>query len=128
MTDYTELAGALRRDAGDYATAMSPDAEKDVIYTWDQRNVRSWDAAEAIQALVAENETLLRAQQEQWHENDVSLKAENDALQAQLDGIRAALTKDRVIMVSRHNGYSVEDYSNPLVPVKAIETVLGVSE
>lgn len=53
------------------------------------------------------------------------LRAERDRLRQQLDAIREALTKERVILVERHRGYTVENYSNPLVPVKAIEAVLS---
>jgi hypothetical protein len=54
------------------------------------------------------------------------LRAERDALQAQLDAVRESLTNDRVILVERRNGYTVENYANPLVPVKAIEAALEV--
>lgn len=50
------------------------------------------------------------------------------ALRAQLDSIRSALINDRVILVEKRNGYTVENYANPLVPVRSIEAVLGVSE
>ena len=52
-------------------------------------------------------------------------EAERDALQAKVAAVREALTKDRVIMVTRFNGYTREDYSNPLVPVKAVEAALA---
>lgn len=48
-----ELADALRRDAGDYARYRAGTLPPDEVGSWDQREVRAWQAAEFIEAVGA---------------------------------------------------------------------------
>lgn len=118
---------------------------------------RRFATSETLAELVSENEKLRDAARlsrsiaDEYSAERDALRTENDklrgpdsderdalitdplirqiqSLRAQLDSIRSALAKDRVILVEKRNGYTVENYADPLVPVKSIEAVLGVSE
>lgn len=52
-----ELVAYLRQDAGDYAVVVRNANIPGRVYSWDQRNVRAWEAARRLEA-TAERERL----------------------------------------------------------------------
>jgi hypothetical protein len=54
LSDTEELIAHLERESGDYAVIALAEQEDDVTYEWDQGNVRSWDAARALEAALAD--------------------------------------------------------------------------
>lgn len=56
MNALTDLIAGLRRDAGDYAKDVQGVPMSHEL-VWDARNVRAWDAAEALERQAAQEPT-----------------------------------------------------------------------
>lgn len=58
MSD-TELVDGLRQDAGEYATFQQAEDLNGLQLSWDQRDVRAWQAAERLEKRAAEVKAVL---------------------------------------------------------------------
>ena len=56
MTDIKALVKELRRDAADYGRYLRGKIRDGEIISWDQRAVRAWEAADALEQTAAERD------------------------------------------------------------------------